>query len=113
MLKTYCQQTGKDRDEGVHLLLFAVRDSVQGSLGFSPFELVFRHSVRGPLKLNKEKLLCEGDSSPNILSYVSNFRHKLSEACELPQNNLRSVQSKNTDMINILNLDMFNQEIKF
>ena len=40
MLKTYCHQTGKDWDEGVHLLLFAVRDSVQESLGFSPFELV-------------------------------------------------------------------------
>ena len=41
MLKTYCHQTGKDWDEGVRLLLFAVRDSVQESLGFSPFELVF------------------------------------------------------------------------
>ena len=45
ILKTYCHQTGKDWDEGVHLLLFAVRDSVQESLWFSPFELVFRHSV--------------------------------------------------------------------
>ena len=94
MLKTYCHKTGKDWDEGVNLLLFAVRDSVQESLGFSPFELVFRHSVRGLLKLNKEKLLSEDVSSLNILSYVSNFRHKLSEACKLAQNNLRSVQSK-------------------
>ena len=94
MLKTYCHQTGKDWDEGVHLLLFAVRDSVQGSLGFIPFELVFGHSVRGPLKLYKEKLLSEDDYSLNILGCVSNFRHKLSEACEFAQNNLRSVQSK-------------------
>ena len=41
MLITYCHQTGKDWDEGVHLLLFDVRDSVQESLGFSVFELVF------------------------------------------------------------------------
>ena len=46
------------------------------------------------MKLYKEKLLSEDDSSLNILSYVSNFRHKLSEACELAQNNPRSVQSK-------------------
>ena len=57
MLKTYCHQTGKDWDGGVHLLLFAVRDSAQESLGFSPFELVFGHSVLGPLKLYKENLL--------------------------------------------------------
>ena len=94
ILETYCHQTGKDWDEGVHLLLFAVRDSVQESLGISPFELVFGYSVRGPLKLYKEKLLFEDDSSLNILNCVSNFRHKISEACELAQNNLRSVQSK-------------------
>ena len=64
------------------------------SLGVSPFELVSGHSVRGPLKLYKEKLFSEDDSPLNILSYVSNFRHKLSEACGLAQNNLRSVQSK-------------------
>ena len=94
MLKTYYHQTGKDWAEGVHLLLFAVTDSVQESIGFSPFELVFGHSVRGPLKLYTEKRLSQDDSSLTILSYVSNFRHKLSEACELAQNNLRSVQPK-------------------
>ena len=67
---------------------------LEESLGFSPFELVFGHSVRGPLKLFKQKLLSEDDPSLNILNYISNFRHKLSEACELAQNNLRSIQSK-------------------
>ena len=46
------------------------------------------------MDFNKEKLLSADDSSLNILSYVSNFRHKLSEVCELAQNILRSVQSK-------------------
>ena len=46
---------GGNLDESVHLLLFAIRESVQESLGFSPFELVFGHNVRGPLKLLKEK----------------------------------------------------------
>ena len=45
MMKSYCLENGKDSDEGVHLLLFAVRDSVQESLGFSPYELIFRHQV--------------------------------------------------------------------
>ena len=54
MTRSYCFDTEKDWDEGIHLLLFAVRESVQESLGFSPFELVFGHSVHGPLKLLKE-----------------------------------------------------------
>ena len=34
---------------------------------FSPFELVFGHTVRGPLKLLKEKFLSDDDSSLNLL----------------------------------------------
>ena len=51
------------------------------------------------MKLYKEKLLSEDDSFLNILTYVSNFdNYKLSEAaCELAQNNLRSVQFKMKD----------------
>ena len=50
MIRSYCFDTEKDWDEGIHLLLFAVRESVQESLGFSPFELVFGHSVRWTFK---------------------------------------------------------------
>lgn len=35
MLHPYCQETSKDWNEGVHLLLFASREVVQESLGFS------------------------------------------------------------------------------
>ena len=54
MIRMYCSENSKDWDEGVHLLLFAVRESFQQSLGFSPFEIVFGHAVRGPLLLFKE-----------------------------------------------------------
>ena len=56
MLHTCCF---KDWDEGVHLLLFAAREAVQKSLGFSLFELLFGREVRGPLKLLKESWLDE------------------------------------------------------
>ena len=94
MIKCYCYQTEKDWDEGIHFLLFAAREAVQDSLGYSPFELVFGHSVRGPLKLMKEQLLAEDDASLNLLNYVSDFKLKLSKAFELAQNNLRSTQNK-------------------
>ncbi len=50
MIKTYCAEYEKDWDEGISLLLFAARESVQETLGYSPFELVFGREVRGPLK---------------------------------------------------------------
>ncbi|XP_063408799.1 uncharacterized protein LOC134692279 [Mytilus trossulus] len=44
MIRTFCLQFDRDWDDGVHFLLFAVREAVQESLGFSPFELVFGHT---------------------------------------------------------------------
>ena len=94
MIRSYCFDTEKDWDEGIHLLLFAVRESVQESLGFSPFELVFGHSVRGPLKLLKEKFLSNNETPLNLLQYVSDFRNKLSRACEVARSNLKTSQGK-------------------
>ena len=35
MIRTYCLDNEKDWDEGINLLLFAVRESVEESLGFA------------------------------------------------------------------------------
>ena len=90
MIRSYCFDTEKDWDEGIHLLLFAVRESVQESFGFSPFELVFGHTVRGPLKLLKEKFLSQENTPLNLLQYVSDFRSKLLTAREAAKSNLKS-----------------------
>ena len=76
MIKMYCIENSKDWDEGVHLLLFAVRESVQESLGFSPFELVFGHAVRRPLLLLKEKWLDEDPEKISVLKYVATFKDR-------------------------------------
>ena len=94
MIRSYCFDTEKDWDEGIHLLLFAVRESVQESLGFSPFELVFGHSVRGPLKLLKETFLSNDETPLNLLQYVSDFRNRLSRACEVARSSLKTSQGK-------------------
>ena len=94
MIRTYCLDNENDWDKGISLLLFAVRESVQESLSFNPFELVFGHSVRGPVKLLKEHWLSENTESLNLSDYVSKFRNKLKKGCELAQHNLRNSQSK-------------------
>ena len=48
MMQTFCFGNHKDRDDGICMLLFAVREAFQESRGFSAFELVFGHSVGGP-----------------------------------------------------------------
>lgn len=66
MFRTYCLEF-KDWDEGVHLL-FAAHEVVHESLGFSPAELAFAHTVRGPLRLLRERWL--SDAKPqNLCDY--------------------------------------------
>ena len=89
---------------------FAVGGSVQESLGFSLFELIFGHSVRGPLKLLKEQWLTVEQQS-NLLTYVCRFREMLTHACEIAMSNLKQTQGqmkarydRNTELIRKLNL---------
>ena len=77
MIKMYCIENSRDWDEGVHLLLFAVHESVQESLGFSPFELIFGHAVRGPLLLFKQKWLDQDPGKITVLKYVATFKDML------------------------------------
>ncbi|KAJ8026967.1 hypothetical protein HOLleu_31953 [Holothuria leucospilota] len=81
MLKTYCHDNERDWDEGIPFVMFAARESLQESLGFSPFELVFGHTVRGPLKLLKEKWLSDPGEDIHLLDYVSRFKDRLHGAC--------------------------------
>lgn len=65
MLRKHCGDTGRDWDEGVPMVLFAAREVVQESLGFSPAELVFGHTLRGPLKVLKEQFRSSGPTAPS------------------------------------------------
>lgn len=75
MLRTFCMEHEKEWDEHIPLLLFAVRNTTQASLGFSSSELVFGHTVRGLLKILQEQILSSSRMSPttSVLDYVSVF----------------------------------------
>ena len=95
MIRAYVEQHEKGWDVRLPLLMFAARDSVQESLGFSPFDLVFGHHVRCPLKLLKDLWLNDDDSvKVNLLDYVSKFGTRLHEAGEIANKNLGNSQQK-------------------
>uniref|UniRef100_A0A3B4UD58 Gypsy retrotransposon integrase-like protein 1 n=1 Tax=Seriola dumerili TaxID=41447 RepID=A0A3B4UD58_SERDU len=49
VLRAYCTELGKDWEESLPWLMLAAREVTQESTGFSANELVFAHTVRGPL----------------------------------------------------------------
>ena len=96
MLRAFCLEFERDWDEGIPFALFAVREVVQESLGFSPSELVFGHTVRGPLKMLSDSMLTENKSSPprSLSDYVTKIRLRLRRACELAKENLGVTQKR-------------------
>ena len=95
MMRKYCLESNKEWDEGLPLLLFAVHETLQESLGFSLCDLVFGHTVCGPFRLLKEKWLSESPKTEhNVLDYVSSFCEPLNHACQLACENLTQSQSK-------------------
>lgn len=94
MLRKHCIDSQKDWDDGVPLVLFAAREAVQESLGFSPAELVFGREVRGPLKVLKEQLIIPELKVKSIPEYVAKLKERLQLACSLASKALTSSQGK-------------------
>ncbi|KAI2665219.1 Retrovirus-related Pol polyprotein from transposon 17.6 [Labeo rohita] len=93
-IRAYCIETGREWDEGLPFLLFATRESVQESIGFSPADLVFGNTVRGPLKMLSEQLLSVNRSFIPVSEYVTSFRERLHGAWDMAQKHLSATQVK-------------------
>ena len=81
LLRCYCIGEPHDWPSGVPFVLFAIRDAVHESLGFTPFELVFGHEVRGPMKLVKETWMKEKrKAAVDVLSFMTELKERLTRA---------------------------------
>nr|KAG5702720.1 hypothetical protein BaRGS_013357 [Batillaria attramentaria] len=89
MLRRLCSERPRDWDRYLPALLFAYREVPQESLGFSPFELLYGRTVRGPLTLLKELWTKEQNEEVRTTAeYVVDLRHRLEETCKMAQENL-------------------------
>lgn len=93
MLRRYCVELQQDWEQGLPWLLLAARQVVQESTGFSPNELVFGHTVRGPLDTFCDSVTLS-EPPQNLIHYISGFRHRLFVAGELAKERLASSQVK-------------------
>ena len=105
MLRRMCAERPKDWDKYLPALLFVIREVPQESLGFSPFELLYGRSVRGPMAILRE--LWSGEvNDEQVLStyqYVIELRERLEQTCQLACDNLKKVHlSKRLIMISVL-----------
>ena len=88
-------------DTNLPYALFCMRDLPNSSTGFTPFELVFAHRVRGPLSLIRQRLLEEGIVDVSILDLVGEMRQRLLECWRIASENLESSHSKSKDRVDL------------
>lgn len=92
LLKEYCLEKQKCWDDGVPFVLFAVRETVQESLGFSPAQLIFGQTPHGPLQALQEKFLSCDTASTLVLDYVIEFRERLNVVISMARQTLSASQ---------------------
>lgn len=96
MLKKLCVEKPKHWDRYIDPLLFAYREAPQDSLGFSPFELLYGRTVRGPLCILKELWTNESqtDEVRTTYEYVVDLRNRLEETLEIAREELEKNRSR-------------------
>ena len=81
----------------VNPLLFAHREAPQEATGFSPFELLYGRTVRGPVQILKELWIGETDGTEVKTSYqyVFELRERLDNTMKIAQEELLKSWKKN------------------
>ena len=90
MQKRLCADRPWDWDRYLAPLLFAYSETPQASLGFSPLELIYGRSVRGPMAILKELWTGEVEN-PEIKTtyqYILELRERLESTCKLARQEL-------------------------
>ncbi len=91
MLRKMSAERPKDWDKYLGAVLFAYREVPQESIGFSPFELLYGRTVRGPMTVLRELWSKRSDDSEvqTTYQYVIDLKQRLESTCQLAQDNLR------------------------
>jgi len=83
MIKKLCLERPSDWDRYLEPALFAYREVKQDSLGFSPFELLYGRTVRGPMTILRELWTKDipNDEVQSTYQYVFDLRNRLEQTC--------------------------------
>ena len=100
MIRKFVHDDSRNWDKWLVLLLFAVREVPQASMGFSPFEPLFGRKPRGVLDLIKENWEEGPSPSKSEIQYVMDLRAKLHTLGQLSWENLLEAQERQQRLYN-------------
>ena len=101
MLGRLCHEQPRQWHRFINPLLFACGEARQEVTGFSPFELLYGRTVRGPVQILKE-LWSEEEEVTEVTSYqyVLELRERWYETMKLAQAELERNQGRNKKLYN-------------
>ena len=96
MLKKLCKEQPRQWNRFINALLFAYREVPQESTGFSPFELLYGRTVRGPMHILKQLWTNETETTEvkNSYQYVFELREKLEETLKIAREGIEKSQKR-------------------
>ena len=102
MLRRLCNEQPHQWHRFVNPLLFACREAPQEATGFSPFELLYGRTVRGPVQILKELWTGEtgGTEVKTSYQYVFELRERLNNTMKIAQEELLKSRKKNKALYN-------------
>ena len=100
MLKKAMDADGKNWDQLLPHVLFAVREVPQASTGFSPFELLYGRRPRGILDLAKEAWESQPSPHRTTLDHVEQVRDRLAQVWPIVRDHLRRAQQAQARVYN-------------
>ena len=96
MLRRLCKDKPRDWDRHIPAVLFAYREVPQESMRFSPFELLYGRTVRGPIAVLKH-LWTQEEEEPEAreeTQFLVDLRNRVAHVCELAQQNLQQAAAR-------------------
>lgn len=96
MLRKLCHDQPSKWPKYINPLLFAYRETPQASTGFSPFELLYGRTVRGPMQILKELWTGEvkDEEVRNSYRYIFELRERMEETLKIARENLSKSQER-------------------
>lgn len=96
ILRRLCAERPKNWDKYLSAALFAYRDATQESLGFSPFELVYGRTVRGPMRILRE-LWTKEVNDPEVRTtyqYILDIKERIESTCTMAKEYLEKASQR-------------------
>ena len=89
-----CEERPRDWDMYINALFFAYRETFHASTGFSPFELLYGRSVRGPVVMLKEFWTgyINEPETKTTFQYVLDLQERLQKTCNLAREEMKKAQ---------------------